>query len=179
MVDFKQKLLLFGVALWFAVFFYVKAHAQATTGDNLQWQYDDIIVNSPSGEVLEIVSDCKTYNRLFPYIKLSRVLSINQCYLENRTLGERFWMHIRTDKRISQDKKTVWFTTEMVEGNVKYFEFRIKVIQLGENKTTVIFGMKADLGIPGVPDSMVQDMVKKIIHKSLVNLQVRLLLGKY
>jgi ribosome-associated toxin RatA of RatAB toxin-antitoxin module len=177
MVDFKQKLILLFVATWLALFFYVKAHAQVV--EQLPWQHDEIIINSPMGEVLEVVLDCKYYHKLFPYLKLSRVLSVNQCYVENKILGDRFWMHLRTDRATSQDKKTVWLTTSMVEGNLELFETRIKIIQIEEKKTKITFDMRADIGLPSITDSMVQDAVKKVLRKSLVNLQVRLLLGKY
>lgn len=146
------------------------------------WEQDEITISGHSvQEVSDILGDCKSYNKLFPHIYRSVGLSKSECYLETKVYQDILWMRVQVNKRTGFDKKTVDIEIRKLSGNVPVFEGKIALSEYQQEKGTRVFlGLRADPGLPHVLNSIVQGFIRNnVLRKTLVNLQVRMLLGKY
>lgn len=175
----KCQCLVFSLALFSFIWFGFASPASVNA--EVQWQEDTIIINNSPEEIEEVVLKCWDFKHLFKYVTKSQRLSRNQCYLEATVLGKTAaWMKIQIDpKRVDADGKTTRFTVRMLDGNIDFFEAQGKLTKLGKRKTLVSLRVKADPGIMGVPDSIIENEIRKMIRRALVKLNVRMLVGKY
>jgi len=187
----KKSCLSFGLLLclfcWFGLppLFTLTNASVAEARTSVSWQRDSMIFNYSLAEVEAVVTDCQNYDKLFPNVSKARKLSRTQCYLEAHIewMGMkfgRFWMKVELGSRsVDQDGKTVRFKARMLSGSVIHFECTAKLIKLGPKKTKLELAFKADPGLPGVPNSVIEHQARETIREFLVNVNIRLLLGKY
>lgn len=175
----KCQCLVFSLAFFLSIWF---GFASPTSvGAEVQWQEDTIIINNSSEEIEEVIFECWNFEHLFKHVTKSQRLSRNQCYLEAAVMGKTaVWMKIQVmPKQVDADGRTTRFTVRMLEGNVKHFEALGKLVKLDKRKTLVSLRIKADPGITGIPDSIIEDYIRRMIRGALIKLNVRMLVGKY
>lgn len=166
---------LLSLALLFSATLFLAAPAKASP----RWQEDQITVNHSIDKVIPLLTACKDYKHIFRHVTRSRAIASDQCYIEAKILKQTFWVHIKISRPSTDaDGKTVRIFVRRVKGSVKAFEVKLRLSDLGGNKTHIVMRMRADPGMP-VPDSLVESQVGGVIHRALVRLSMRLLVGRY
>lgn len=161
------------------------AYAHDHSNTTVKWQEQTIVLEHSVEDIEKVALECWNYDKLFPYVGKSLRLAKDQCYVETQIKWKgidfgTFWMKIRVHRDTTkQNESVVAFVAERTAGNVKHFEAAGELIRVSDTTTKAVVRIKADPGMPGVPDSVIEDNIKTTLKKFMKNLTKRLDEGSY